>query len=182
LREWYSLAGKRADIWSRQDEFLAPNQLRIRRNTLVFFVENQGNVEWGLDISQSYLEDPPVMVLGDDFDTSRSIESDSVTAFALAMLVFSVKWGDVARWWANGASTEQSVSLVEAHYPRLPLDDWHWPSYPTRFYGTHEIIIETNGPLEDAWLWISARTESSYQTARQLLAPAGVDWQAWAED
>src|SRR5439155_1077965 len=35
LREWYSIAGRRQDIWSRQDTFLGPGELYISGETLV---------------------------------------------------------------------------------------------------------------------------------------------------
>src|SRR5690349_20206525 len=66
FREWYALAGRRPDIWSRQDHFLFPSELRVRDDTLVFYVENQAVVEWGIALSSLEEADPPVVVLGYD--------------------------------------------------------------------------------------------------------------------
>jgi hypothetical protein len=48
LREWYELAGRRRDVWCGQDELLVPDALAIQDRVLVFYVENQGVVRWGI--------------------------------------------------------------------------------------------------------------------------------------
>jgi hypothetical protein len=150
LREWYALAGKRPDIWSQQDHLLAPSELQIVDNALVFCVENQAVVRWAIELSELENADPPIVVLGHDVG-GRAVESDSLSSFALAMLACCVKWRCDGLYWANGAATPQALAVVESHCQGLPLGDWHWPCYPTRFFGTEDINIETNGPLDDAW-------------------------------
>ena len=48
LAEWYLASGKRRSVWSRQDDFLPPDQLRMHNDALIFYVENQGVVQWGI--------------------------------------------------------------------------------------------------------------------------------------
>src|SRR4051812_42311075 len=62
LREWYGLAGRRDDIWSRQDAFLRPDELRVEDDRLIVYVENQAVVRWGIRIADGPFEDPPVSV------------------------------------------------------------------------------------------------------------------------
>ena len=58
LRTWYRLAGARHDVWSTNDHFYAPDRLEIEGDVLIFCVENQSAVRWGIRLSDCRLKDP----------------------------------------------------------------------------------------------------------------------------
>ena len=62
LAEWYESSGKRRSVWSRQDEFLPPDKLYLHNDALIFYVENQGVVRWGIPTADLVADDPPVVV------------------------------------------------------------------------------------------------------------------------
>jgi hypothetical protein len=67
LQEWYNLAGRRQDFIGNQDQLLAPEELHISDNTLVFCIENQAVVQWGIRLRNITLPDPPVHVDLNDY-------------------------------------------------------------------------------------------------------------------
>src|SRR5207302_2034323 len=62
LREWYCLAGRRSDIWNRQDTLLSPERLSFVGDLLEFYVENQYVTSWGVQRRALAEDDPPVLV------------------------------------------------------------------------------------------------------------------------
>lgn len=113
LREWYSLAGRREEVWSRQDELLPPEKCYIANGVLVFYVENQSVVRWGVQLSEQGHEDPPVVVEDDEAPGQWRTENASTSEFALQMLVLSAKWSRGNKCWANGGADEAAVRLIE---------------------------------------------------------------------
>jgi hypothetical protein len=105
-------------------------------------------------------------------------ENASMSEFALQMLVFSAKWSSGNKYWANGGADEATIRLIEGNYPRLAFPDWHWPAYPTRSYGTEDIIIETNGDGENTWLWVWSKSERAFRGFERLLDGIGLKWEA----
>ena len=183
LREWYLLCGRRHDIWSRQDHLLPPGEIEIRGGYLVFLIENQNVVEWGVRIDELGLVDPPVYVSSVDTESSWLKENDSVSEFALQMFVYCLKWSNKCRWWANAYVGRDVLACLAANFPRLPLAEWHWPA-PTRFYGYRDIIGEVEAELDDdhAWLYVVTRTTSAAKALKRVTGPLNIEWNSWSED
>lgn len=176
LREWYHLCGKRSDIWSRQDHFHSPIELKQQNGYLTIIVENQSCAFWGIPVGEIHNDDPPVFVdMSARGDWVR--ENSTTTEFALQMLAYNIKWSD-DMCWANGCADHAALELVRESYPRFPFPDWNWPVHPTQFYGTRDLIVEVNGVDDDIWLWIAARTESAFHEFNQLVRPTGIQWEA----
>jgi hypothetical protein len=184
LREWYLLCGNRPDIWSRQDRFLTPQKLRLRNGMLVFYQENQGVVEWGISLGELGQEDPPVAVDVSDLETRPEedacggwvVQNATTSEFALQMLLGCVKFAAGLPFAGNGACPDGAIQLIEQAYPQLPLPDWHWPGFPTRFYGCADLLIEVDGPASHPWLWVAARKEAAFRGLLEVLEPARVGW------
>jgi hypothetical protein len=186
LREWYALAGRRADVWSRQDEFLPPDKCRIAGDVLVFYIENQSVVRWGIPLSERFDNDPSVVVESVDRQNQWLIENSSTSEFALQMLLSAFKWrfGDRDRgegFWANGAINEAALQIISDNYLRLAFPDWHWPGYPTRFFGTDDLVIETNGADDYSWLWVSSKSEQEFHRLEGLLSATKTSWTATSD-
>jgi hypothetical protein len=182
LREWYGLAGRRKDVWSRQDELLPPEKCYIANGVLVFYVENQSVVRWGVRLSERGQEDPPVVVEDEEAPGRWRTENASTSEFALQMLVFSAKWSSGNKCWASGGADEAVVRRIEGNYPRLAFPAWYWPVYPTRLYGKEEIIIETNGSGDNTWLWVWSKSEEEFREFERLLDGTGLSWEAYSDD
>lgn len=183
LREWYLLAGRRADIWSRQDHVLSPNEFRIQGDHLVFIVENQDVVEWGFRRDEIASDDPPVYVSSVDDRDVWLKENDSLSLFALQWFAYCLKWSNECRWWANACVEADVVAGIVASYPRLPLVVRHWPG-PSRFYGHRDIIVEVqgNGDDEHPWLYAVTRTASAAESFKGLMRRFRIEWNAWSDD
>jgi len=173
LREWYALAGKRAEVWSRQDEFLSPQELRIEDERLVIYVENQSVVSWAIPLEDISHDDPPVF-LSDPQDSETWLEeSPAVSMFALSQMLLNVKFSESTSYCANGEATRGSLIRIRRNYERLGFPDLNWPPGPTRFYGGQDLVIEANG---DTWIWVSGKSSAAFSDAVDLIARAGVTW------
>jgi hypothetical protein len=173
LREWYELAGDHPDVWSRRADLRAPPDFRFIRDTLVFYRDEEAGACWGIRRNDLRMEDPPVVI-----DARRGegwmAESKTTSAFAIQMLLWNVKWGgSTATFAGNGPSGSRVVALIEQAYPALPLPDWNWPLFPTRFFGKDNVLIELDG---EEWIWVTAREQWAAVQVMQLLTAAGMQW------
>lgn len=179
LREWYGIAGRRQDIWSRQDTFLRPEDLGVEEDHLVFSVENQAVVRWGLRVADLSSEDPPVFVSSMDEPGAWIEESDSISLFAIQTIISCIKWSRNNRCLAIGCATDSAIESLESHYPRLPLREWHWPG-PTRYYGHRDLVAGIDGG-EDR-LWVATRTEAAFLEFDRLMTSSGVRWESRSDE
>ena len=176
IREWYALVGRRNDIWSRQDHLLQPEEFRINDDHLVFMIENQNVVEWGIHIDDLAIDDPPIYVTSVDEPNIWLKENDSVSEFALQMFAYCLKWLEKGRWWANAYVTPDVLDCISVHYPRLPFAEWHWPT-STRFYGLRDIIAEVEAESDDdhAWLYIVMRTAAAAHSFKHVVGSLNIE-------
>ncbi|MEM8535721.1 MAG: hypothetical protein AAGF95_33150 [Chloroflexota bacterium] len=179
FREWYSMAGQRTDIWSQQDRLLHPSEFKLVDNYMSFMVENQHVVEWAICVDDSGLDDPPVYVSSADTPNLWHRANNTVSEFALQMMVSCLKWSDTCRWWANGYVLIDALDRVGSNYLRLPLAEWHWPA-PTQFYGLRDIIIEAQLDDDGAWLYVVACTAEAAKPCKQLLE-TDIEWNAQSD-
>lgn len=91
LREAYALFGRRRELTAVQDRFLAPQDLRVEDGVLIYRVEAQGILAWGVRVEHLATDDPPVVRLsrGTTPGTQPWADkvSDDVVRAALAELV-----------------------------------------------------------------------------------------------
>ncbi len=172
LREWYGLAGRRADVWSHQDHFLSPEDLRIEDERLVIYVENQSVVRWTISLEDIASDDPPVFVSDPEDSETWIEESPAVSMFPLSQMLLNVKFSESTSYSANGEATRGSLIAIKRNYQRLGFPDLNWPG-ATRFYGGQDLLIETNG---DTWIWVSGKSSATFSDAVDLIARTGVEW------
>jgi hypothetical protein len=174
LREWYLGFGARGDVWALQDELVGPDRLDVDDDVLVFAVENQGVVQWGLRVDEG--DDPPVMVSEEE---GWVVESPTTSAFALHFALLNVKWSKAVAYRANGQAPDEALAAIAERLPRLPFQELHWPAWPTRFFGTDDVLVETNG---DSWIWVSARTAEALREVDRIVRDAGMaEWETYEE-
>ena len=108
LREFYLLAGTRKDINETYNRLLAPEDLLIDDNTLVFYEENQAACVWGVAVSNLSGGDPPV-ARKDSTDTVPVWEDDfdHASQFLTAMLFMQAVNGGMRH---HGVGTAADIS------------------------------------------------------------------------
>ena len=62
LRNFYQAWGKRRDLTKLSDPMLSPDELAIRADTLIFWVENQAVYYWGVPLEAGEEANPPVAI------------------------------------------------------------------------------------------------------------------------
>ena len=174
LQEWYALAGRREDIIAPQNFLVSPPELEISEENglLIFHCENQQVVEWGVQADDLGLVDPPVWLDNSGlYDTQQKLirENNTLTEFALQMVVLETRFNPVNEvFQALGWVTPQTIGKAERNFVPLGFPDWHWPSYPTRFYGDDDILFQVSEG-EDLWLQVTAGSLAAYEEAKTAL-------------
>ena len=182
LKEWYCGFGALGTFWSKQDAWLVPESLSVCEGVLIFYVENQSVVRWGVRLDDFAIEDPPVVIDWYDNSLVWPIESPSVSEFAIQMFCSCLKWSSENQGWANGLAPPDAVAAIEERYVRLPLRELHWPTSPTYFVGDSDTLAELNGRGDDCWLWIGSRTTEAFRRAQAVLAKTSVQAEARSDD
>jgi hypothetical protein len=165
-------------VWSSQDRFLSPENLRTENRRLVIYVENQTVVKWAIPLDEIVKDDPPVFVSVPRDPETWIEESPAVSIFALSQMLLNVKFSGSIKYSANGQATDTSLAAIGQSYERLGFPDLNWPSSPTRIYGDRDLVIETNG---ETWIWVSGRAAATFRHAVDLIADTGVIWEEITE-
>ena len=138
LTEWYTRFGNRADIWSLQDDFLAPDKLYFENDALIFYVENQGVVRWGIPPHALDADDPPVVVESVDTNDLWIPQTDNISAFAIYMFAYTLAFVDHNRY-VYGFAKPGLAETIRANFPSLEFPDNWWTE--TRILGYDDLII-----------------------------------------
>lgn len=179
LQEWYLLAGNRQDLNAAQNYLLSPADLEISDEYLVFYMENQAVVCWGIQLSDLGTPDPPVY-LDNDFSVPTGstphawiLENNTLSEFLLQMTILHtlIQMNPSVEDFYGCAEIDPSKGeLIATKFPRLELPPWHWPAYPTHFFGNDEVLLMVDGAM---WLWVTARSAPAF---RELVEHIPVTW------
>lgn len=174
LREWYGLAGKREDIVATCNFLASPDELEImdENNLLVFYCENQQVVEWSVQEADLALADPPVWLDNSGLHSTRQEpvrENDTLSEFALQMVVLETLFKPEV-FEGYGKITPLTLRGLEQHFIHLGFPDWHWPAYPTRFYGGDGVLIQM---FENEALQVTAQSQAAFERVQTVLE---IDW------
>ena len=142
LAEWYCRFGKCRAVWSRQDEFLAPDRLRLHNDALVFYVENQGVVQWGIPADQLKSGDPPVVVQSVDDSSQWIAQTDKISEFAIYMFGYTLQFADCDNW-LHGYARPPLVETVLSQLPMLEFPRTWWTE--ARLFGYDDLIVSIDG-------------------------------------
>ncbi|KAI9133352.1 hypothetical protein [Acaryochloris sp. CCMEE 5410] len=118
LSYWYLANGKRYDVWCHQDHFLPPDQLYIHNNALIFYVENQGVVKWGIPEAELNVNDPSVVVESVDDSNIWVPQTNHVSRFAIYMLTYTLAFAD-GDAWIDGFAESPLLALIANTFPML---------------------------------------------------------------
>lgn len=176
LREWYQLAGQRDELFANDPYgFSCPQELSIEKDdheVLWLFVETQADVSWGIrqqDLSQ---DDPPVYVEGIADTEGLRLSNETFSEFILQVIVHQTAC--FTEIGGNASGKEDTAEIVTQNFQPLGLADWGWPAYPSRLYGSVDVLVELDQASDiDCYLWIAARSEAALHEAVQLF---GLGW------
>lgn len=164
LQEWYLLAGRRSDLNAAQNYLLAPADLEVSDEHLVFFMENQAVDRWGMRLRDLGMADPPVYLDNEYSDPNAPpsypwiLENTTLSAFLLQMIMLHtvVRNSPSQEHFFLGCAEIDSSTMerIAILFPRFDLPAWHWPAYPTQFFGTEDVLLMVDG---DLWLWVAAQ-------------------------
>lgn len=182
LRHWYTSSGRRTDVWSEQDELLAPNQLRVTGDHLVFLVENQVIVQWGIPLNQLSNDDPPVHVCSVGTSFNWTIEAESVSMFALQRFVYCLKFSSSLRWFAVAHVNRSVSSMIADAYPEL-MRLKTWP-VPMRYFGDRDTMIEIESISHDGlgWMYAVTRTSTAANAVKDVLRGFNIKWNSTSDE
>ncbi|MEU6716315.1 hypothetical protein ABZ897_33030 [Nonomuraea sp. NPDC046802] len=171
LREAYELFGRRTDLTSLQDDLLSPADLKIEDGALVFRVENQAVVIWGIQIAELNQPDPPVVLRTNMADKNAETWDRWMDRFSHACveIVLSESLFSFDELGDNRELSDDEASLLEQRFTRLPL-----PDYPTsqttvpavRWFADQDLIIRDD---QRVWVWARARTAEALDQIRTEL-------------
>ncbi|UBF28579.1 hypothetical protein K9N68_12290 [Kovacikia minuta CCNUW1] len=178
LKEWYGLAGRRADVWSRQDELIVPGELVHYRNSLlntqerqsyqdalIFYVENQACQLWAIKLEALAMDDPPVVINPGKW----IVNSQTTSEFVLQVFASGIKWSNPLQW-IHGVAEPALLACVEENFPKLGLAEWWYWGRGT-FYGFRDIVIEVvRESTRDVRIFVSARAEAAFEGFMQFIS------------
>jgi hypothetical protein len=153
VKEALALFGKRPEVTSTHDRLLAPAELRLDRDVLVFR-SDQWLETWGVPLAG---EDPEVLVRRDFEGNYQYPWKPWMPRFSLACveLVMSMAVFGYGGGTADRERSDADVPLLEEHFTLLPLNN---PL--SRWFVSDDLIIRED---DRAWLWACARTPEAFE-------------------
>jgi hypothetical protein len=152
-------------VLGTQNALYPPDQLRTDpdEGLLVFAAENQGNFTWQIDPTEA---DPTVWLVR--AGVAPVAEREPVSGFLVQFCLFEAI--AAAPWHAYAWSTFVDVT---GELAEVPLEPWHWPGDPTRFFVGPDLVLCTSAVDADEFaVLVGARTPE----ALRPLAKSDVQW------
>ena len=142
LAEWYESSGKRRSVWSRQDEFLPADKLYLHNDALIFYVENQGVVRWGIPTADLVADDPPVVVESVDNADQWIPQATNLSKFAIYMFAYTLAFAE-GDSWVYGYAKPTLAQLIPNRFPAFEFPDTWWTE--TRLFGYDDLVVAIDG-------------------------------------
>ena len=161
MREWYSLAGRRDDVWSQQDTLLSPKKLFCEDGVLHFYIENQAVTCWGLRLEDLSHDDPPVVV--QDKHETWVVQSPTLSEFTLHLFAYEVQFGKQLAY-IHGLAHPPCVERIVRTLPKLGLPEFVWGGI--RLFGYRDLIVSIDSTQH---ISASGQTEQALAPFRQLI-------------
>jgi hypothetical protein len=175
LREWYQLTGNFDQLWSAQDKWLKPQDLYLTDEALVFFIENQGAFEWGIQLQDLLHPDPPVNIF--NLGASPLQENDTLSEFALQMALYAVKFSNQPSIDAalDPLTYSRVSSWLQQSMQPCQFPTWHCFGEKMSFYESNDIIVELKEQQAGwSWIWATAKTQKASRYLSQKFAELGL--------
>ena len=175
LRQWYERLGCERDLWSVQDTFLPPEELRVRGELLVFYVENQAVWYIGGGLHDLDVDDPPVTIDEWGIGEGTWVLSPAISLLALQMLAYVVKFARPVKEHLFGLWTDATLRVIREHYSCSALPPMHLFGQETVHYEGPDALIEVSGG--DGYLYPTFRSDEARHRFEEIVADTGFEWQ-----
>jgi hypothetical protein len=174
---FYRLLGWRTDLTRNQDTLIFLQSLSVVDGALVYRIENQACVSWGVRVAHLELDDPPVVFCegyGDGNPWRPFLDSFSLAA--VEMVLAESLLGRAGLHANLSVDDNAQIARLEAACERLPFPDypaWWQPEVPqaVRWFTRPGVLIREDSRT---WLWVLARDSASLDRLREALPG---DWQ-----
>jgi len=176
LRDFYEFAGRWPGVMAENGplRFRPPTELVSEEGKVIFCVENQGVYFWSTSPEG---EDPPVWGRFGEAGENWFVEEEPLSRFLLQSVIFQTvllagEGASVA--WLEAKQLERVLRPLRA----LPLGDWRWPAYPTRFYAGHRGVLAVSSPNrapddgDQVSVWIAAQDPAALAYLDELVDPS----------
>ncbi|GAA2571826.1 hypothetical protein GCM10010435_52860 [Winogradskya consettensis] len=165
----YRRIGRRFDLTRSQDVLLSPDRVYLDYSgeVLVFRVENQNVVQWGIPLSAIAEPDPPVLLR---LESGWRPYLDRVSLACVEMVLSEWMLAGDDGPVDNRELDDEAVVTLEQRFRRLPMPDyvlWADPDgKPMRWFsGLGAILREDAGH----WLWVRADNAEAVTAVRRAL-------------
>jgi hypothetical protein len=123
LRDYYLRVGRFDDLNRACDRLLAPEELRVASDRLLFYQGHQSGA-WGIPLQDVCREDPPVYQCPDPKKSEWYLDHQHLSDFWISMLYWqavngAMKYVDVQR------VDEEVLERIRQHWPRIPMNWEH---------------------------------------------------------
>ena len=173
VREWYLQFGSHRRVWCAQDNLLTPEEFYLENDRLVFLVESQGVVRWGIAADKLAADDPPVLLDMCDLADETHVEGKSFSEFAVALALYDFKF--VSEYVAAGSSPIRAPALKTELLNSPALTPWHWPQFPTTISLWNGSVLEAQGRhQENCWITLASKDQQAFDADLQRLATHGI--------
>jgi len=129
LREFGRRFGRDGQLATARETLLSPESWRIRGGALVFCVENQGVVLWGIRRSDLGQDDPPVYVAENREPFKWAWDHDRLSDFFITLAYWqgivgaNLYKGDIG---VDEAATPEAITKFEQLYSEIALGRNNW--------------------------------------------------------
>jgi len=170
LAAFYRLIGHRRDLTCGQDKLIGLNSLTAEDGALIFRVEAEGIVTWGVRVCDLGLADPPVVFgFGDGSPWRPFLGSFSLAA--VEIVLSEALTCDAEGRHDNRQLDDADIIRLEEQYERLPFCDypaWWQPDVPQalRWFSGPGVLLREESRT---WLWVLARDAASLAQLRDTL-------------
>jgi hypothetical protein len=174
LREVYRVSGRRMDLHASRNRLLAPDELALEGEVLVFYEDPERQTLWGMRRAELGQEDPPVLSCSNAAPLRWGPEADRLTSFLEGMLLEQRL--SVAPWVMKRKVGRGLLGQLEALYPRLDVRGRVGES--ARWYGRDGHLLRAQGTPPNAVVTVAAPSGEALMTLAERLeiSWSDADW------
>lgn len=175
LRNFYLSWGKRSDYASSCENLLNPKECFIHFGHLVFCIENQAVLLWGIPLDTLNQDDPPVYYTYNHEKTAEwKLSHKHLTNFLDALFYsHAFAGGAVHGGYCPIAfdGAPESEFLIRQHYQKIQLESVHWGFIPSPNLPQWTLFIDDGIAIDvsSTVLWTASGTEKALHDLVLLL-------------
>jgi len=165
LREVYRVSGLRADLHASHNRLLAPDELALEDDVLVFYEEHDRHMLWGMRVAELGQANPEVVISPGTPPLRWSSEAQPLTSFLASMLL--VQRMSVPPWVLKRKVGQALLEQFEGLYPRLEVFGRVGES--ARWFGEDGHLVRVEGKVPSAVVTVAAPSREALMALGERL-------------